>query len=93
MCIFASIEARLVRITGWPKSGWRAADDDDPSAREMPFRFAVTDDGGGHFLLVYHSLDGVYCADTWHESLADAFATAKEQFGIERDEWSRPRPD
>jgi len=80
-----------VRITGWPHSGWRAADDDDPSARELPFRFAITDDGDGHFLLAYQSLDGAYSADSWHESLIDALASAEEQFGIGRGEWSHPR--
>lgn len=89
MRTFACIEMRPLRITGWPHSGWGAAEDGDASAKVLPFRFAVTDDGGGNFLLVYHSLDGVYFADTWHETLADALATAEEVFGIGRGEWSQ----
>lgn len=91
MKTFAYIEERLVRITGWPHSGWRVAEDDDPTSKVLPFRFAITDDGNGNFLLTYHSLDGVFFADTWHESLEEAFTSAQECFGIVRTEWQKPR--
>jgi hypothetical protein len=39
----------------------------------MPFGFDITDDGDGHFLLVYYSMDRAYAADTWHETLSDAY--------------------
>ncbi len=87
----AFLASRPLRITGWPHSGWRAADEDDPSARVPPFRFAITDDDGGYFLLAYQSLDGIYSADRGHESLADALAMTEDRFGIRPGGWSRPR--
>ena len=87
MPTFASIPERPTRITGFPHSSWRAADADDPASKVLPFRFAITDDGNANFLLCYHSLDGVFCADTWHETLEEAFAVAQEAFGITRSEW------
>ena len=88
MTTFASIAERLIFIVGWPHSGWRAADPDDPDGKVLPFRLEITDDGGGHFLFIYESLDGVFCADTWHESLEEAFAAAQDNFGITRSEWT-----
>lgn len=57
--------------------------------KELPFRLTITDDGSGQFALDYKSLDGVYCADSSHEGLDAAFATAERQFGIGRSEWIR----
>jgi hypothetical protein len=88
MRIYASIECRRVRIVGRPHSVWRAGSEFDPEAQETFFRFVVTDDGGDNFLLVCESLDGSYCADTWHATFADAVATAEAQFGVRPDEWS-----
>lgn len=88
MTTYASIAGRPTRITGWPHSGWRMADADGPAGKVLPFRFEITDDGGGHFLLISESLDGVFCADTWHESLEEAFAAARDCFGIGRSEWA-----
>jgi hypothetical protein len=88
---FASIRDRPTWITGWPNSGWRGADASDPTARLMPFGFDITDDGAGHFLLVYYSTDRAYEADTWHETLSDACASAEERFGVRREEWTPNR--
>lgn len=85
---YAFIHARPFRVTGYQYSGWRAAGDGDASARELPFEFSVTDDGGGNFLLVYQSVDGSLYGDTWHETLEDAYVSAERQFRISRDEWS-----
>lgn len=90
MTIFASIPERLTRITGWPNSGWRATDAADPSSKVLPFHFEITDDGNGSFLLAYHSLDEVFRADTWHETLEEAFVAAEECFDIARAEWKSP---
>ena len=76
-----------MRVAGSPRRGWGPADADDLAARVLPFRFDITDDGGGHFLLIYESLDGEFCADTWHASLEEAFAAAHDSFGIARSEW------
>lgn len=91
MRTFASIRNRSTRITGWPNSGWRGADASDPSAKLLPFGFDITDDGAGHYLLVYYSMDRAYEADTWHETLSDAYASAEEQFGVRREEWGPAR--
>ena len=87
MTTYASIRARPLRVTGFQHSGWRAADDDDSSARELPFDFSVTDDGAGEFLLAYRSADGSLYGDTSHGTLDAAFASAGRQFGISREEW------
>ncbi len=87
---FASIRGRPTWIVGWPHSGWRAADPSEGGAKQLPFNFDITDDGAGHFLLVYYSTDGVYSADTWHPTQDEARASA-EVFGIQRSEWGPPR--
>jgi len=89
--IHASIHNRQTWIIGWPQGGWRGAAAFEPSARLLPFRFEVQDDGTGGYLLVYESMDGVYAADTWHETLIEAFAVAEDIFGVRLDEWERPR--
>jgi hypothetical protein len=47
----------------------------------------ITDDGGGHYLLVYHAQNAGMAGDTWHETLDEAFAAAEMNFGIARSEW------
>lgn len=93
MTTFASIPERPTRITGFPHGGWHAANATDPASNVLPFCFEITDDGSGNFLLCYHSLDRVFCADTWHETLEEAFAAAHEAFGIVRSEWLPPVPN
>ena len=88
MRIYASIRSRPVRVVGFAHSGWRVADDDDKSARELPFDFRITDDGAGEFLLDYRSTDGSLSADTSHRTLDAAFSSAERQFGILREEWT-----
>ena len=90
MQVFASIRGRQTWITGWPHSGWRGADPNEPGAKSLPFSFDITDDGSGNYVLVSLSVDGVYKADSWHETLTEAFAAAEEIFGIHRSEWSTP---
>ena len=90
MGIYANIPERLTRIVGHPHSGWRGANAEDSSDKALPFYFVITDDGNENFLLVYHSLDKVFCADSWHETLDDAFAAANKGFGIAMSEWKLP---
>ena len=87
MTTYSIIHARPLRVTGHQHSGWSAAEDSDPSGRQLPFEFSITDDGAGQFLLVYRSVDGSLYGDTWHETQNDAFKSAERQFGISRDEW------
>jgi len=56
----------------------------------MAFGFYITDDGADGYQLAFYSMDGVYTADTWHETLSDAYAAAEEAFGIRREEWGPP---
>ncbi len=90
MKTYAAIKSRLFWIKGYPHSGWRGATKDIPGAIQLDFDFAITDDGGGNFLLAYSSLDGVYTADSWHETLDSAYECAQKSFGIERTEWGQP---
>lgn len=93
MRVFASIRNRPTWIQGWPHSGWRGADASDPSAKQLPFGFDITDYGDGQYLFVFYSMDRAYQADSWHKSLSDAYASAEECFGIRRDEWGPARTD
>ena len=87
MQVFASIRDRPTWIAGWPHSGWRGAEPSDRGAKQLRFGFDITDDGVGNFLLVSFSADGVYRADSSHRTLADAYESAEEQFGVRRSEW------
>lgn len=89
MSPITSIPKCIVRISGEPNSGWSGADLDDLNAVEMEFNFAITSDGNKNFLLVYHSADGRYAADSWHETVEEALDCAKASFGIEPSEWSQ----
>ncbi len=91
MKVFASIRNRPTWITGWPHSGWRGALPSERGAKELPFGFDITDDGGGNFLLVSFSDDGVYAADGWHPTLEEAYEAAKEQYQVNRSEWGPPK--
>lgn len=86
----ATIVRRRVRIAGHPHSGWSAAEANDPEAIELDFRFDITDDGNGNYLLVYSSHDSKFAADSWHETLAEAAECANETFGVLPAEWSLP---
>ncbi|MGV3661559.1 MAG: hypothetical protein ACO1TE_15335 [Prosthecobacter sp.] len=87
MTTFASIPEVFVRITGTPQTGWQVADTSAADSTVLPFSFAITDDGGVHFLLCCSSHDHAFFADTWHETLAAAFTAAQETFGIDRSKW------
>jgi hypothetical protein len=85
----AFIRSRPVRVTGGPHSGGRvASNDEQASARLVPFDFDITDDGSGEFLLAYHSPDRTYEGDSSCSTLEDALRTAERQFGVSRSEWS-----
>ena len=88
---YTSIPRRTLLIAMHPGGEWSCADDGTPGSFETDFRFDITDDGGGHCLLVYSSLDGRFAADSWHETPDAAKAAAAEAFGIEADEWSNER--
>lgn len=87
MPVFASIRNRPIWIIGRPHTGWGTAEPAEPGAKQLLFGFDITDDGGANYLLLCFSADGLYGADTWHETLADAYAAAEEKFGIQRFEW------
>jgi hypothetical protein len=85
---FAIISSRRTRIVGHPHSGWRPALPGEAGAIELDFKFEITDDGAGNFLFAYSSFDGSYVADSWHETLDEAYTCALESYGIERADWS-----
>ena len=82
----ATIHHRPTWIRGWPNSGWRFAEPTDAEAKQLPFNFEIKDDGAGHYLLVYSSADRVYSADSWHETLDEAYGLA-EALGTRRVDW------
>lgn len=88
MQIHAVIPYRKVLIATHPNGGWSVADDGTPNSFEAEFRVEITDDGNANYLLVYSSLDRKYTADTWHETMAEAYAAAAADFGIEAGEWA-----
>jgi hypothetical protein len=90
---YASIRNRPTWIQGWPHSGWSGAASSDHGAKLLLFGFDITDDGAGNYLLVCYSADGVYGADTWHPTLEEAYVSASEEFGVQRDEWGLLIPD
>lgn len=94
--IIATLSDRPVRVTGTPYSGWHAValNDTSPGTQVLTFNFCIQDDGGWGFILAFGSKDqgATYFNDTWHESLEEAFVSAREQFGIERSEWQEPEP-
>ena len=53
-----------------------------------PFKSLViaTYPGDPGFFLLHLAADG-QCADTWHETLDDAFHQAEYEFEVRRDEW------
>ena len=83
-----SVKSRLIRISGYAHSGWKVAD--PPEGRELPFDFAITDDGSGGFLLDYRSVDGTYVNDSSYATLEEAIAGAESCFGIAPSEWNPP---
>ncbi|MBN9409187.1 MAG: hypothetical protein J0H69_08565 [Burkholderiales bacterium] len=89
MQVQAVIPCRKVLIATHPNGGWSVADEGTPNSLETDFRIEITDDGNANYLLIYSSLDRKYVTDTWHETIASAFAAAAEDFGIEADEWIR----
>lgn len=87
MNTFATISEVSLRITGSPQSGWEVAGASDPTSTMVIFSFAITDDGGGNFLLCCWSPDPSYFADSWHDTLDSAFNGARDTYGIDRSEW------
>jgi hypothetical protein len=84
---YATVLSHALTVEGHPHSGWTCAAPLTADSQQLEFTFSVQDDGGGNFLLVYSSLDGRFAADTWHETLADAFACAESEFGVKSTEW------
>ena len=88
--VHAVVALHAMPIAGSRKSGWWV--EDRPDAEVLPFHFSIQDDGAGHCLLVYASLDGRFAADSWHATLEDAYETA-EELGIARSAWTvQPKP-
>lgn len=52
--------------------------------REAPvdaFGFDIFGEGAGDFVLTFFSMDGVSSADTWHETLGEAYAKGESFCG------------
>jgi hypothetical protein len=89
MATFASIRNRPTWIRGWPHSGWGITSQTAPGAKSLLFNFDISDDRGTGFVLVQYSVDGVFGADSWHQSLDEAFELATE-LGVDPSEWGPP---
>ena len=92
----ASIRNRPAWLTGQPRKGrtyspWGIGEASSPAAMPMAFGFDIAGDGADGYHLAFYSMDRAYAADTWHETLSDAYAAAEEAFGIRREEWGPPK--
>lgn len=84
---YATVPVHTLAVLGHPNSGWKVTERGAGDAQELEFTFAIQDDGAGNFLLVYSSLDGQFAADTWHETLEEAYLFAESELGVKRCEW------
>lgn len=77
----------VVPIRGYGNS-WKVAEPSDPPARVEDRAVALEiqgNDAEGYHLVM--SPEGCFTADTWHDSVEDAKATAEEVFGVPPDGW------
>lgn len=78
----------VVPIRGWGNA-WKVAGPEDPPAKvqDRAVALEIQGDGvsGSHLVM---SPDGCFTADTWHESVEDAKATAERVFGVTAQGWS-----
>ncbi len=92
MTIYAEIEKRLITIGGEQHRGWLPENTSTPPltpVKTLTCHFRITDDGGDEgALLIYESEGATYSGDTWHGSLEDATAAAKDWFNIDKEEWN-----
>src|SRR5687768_18474370 len=80
MQTFAHIRQRTLRVCGTMETGWWATSSNEPDGRDVEFTVSIVD-SAGHFLLVYQSLDESLFADTWHETLDEAYIAAADDLG------------
>lgn len=84
-----SVKAVVVVPIRGSGNAWKVAEPSDPPARVEDR--VVTLEIQGNAADGYHlvmSPAGCFTADTWHESVEDAKATATEVFGVPPHEWS-----
>jgi hypothetical protein len=69
-------------------NAWKVAGPSDPAARvqERMVTLEILGDAESGYHLIM-SPTGCFTADTWHESVEDAKATAAEVFGVPPNEW------
>jgi len=70
-------------------TAWKVAEPSDPPARvqQRVVTLEIQGDGENGYHLVM-SPAGCFTADTWHESVEDAKATAAEVFDVPPDGWT-----
>ncbi len=56
------------------------------TADHTPIHLKIQFDGHGYWL-VAEAVDGGYCLDCWHPTLAKAEQTAQDQFGTTATDW------
>ena len=70
-------------------NAWKVAGPSDPlglvQERQVTLEIQGNARDGYHLVM---SPAGCFTADTWHESIADAKATAADVFGVPRDGWA-----
>ena len=97
MKVFAVIPKRRARVSGFKHSGWRVVEDSTPlssSVRDVDFILRIIDDGADGFLFEFNSVDGEFCADSSHDTLAKAFCLAADMFAVSPTDWSlKPSPN
>ncbi len=68
-------------------NAWKVGEPSDPRASERPVTLEIQGNAQNGYHLVM-SPEGCFTADTWHESIADAKATAEEIFNVPTDGWA-----
>jgi hypothetical protein len=70
-------------------NAWKVGEPSDPPVRvkKRPVTLEIQGDAQNGYHLVM-SPEGCFTADTWHESIAEAKATAEEHYNVPPDGWT-----
>ena len=88
-----TLVARTTSRVWGSHDAWSLAPDggSDAAGRDCAVDLEIRgDDASGYHLVM--SPAGFFTADTWHETLDDAYAAAAEFFGIAPERWAEKRP-
>ena len=87
--VTGEMKARATALIAGSSDSWTVATPSDPPASvyERVVLLEIQGDASNGYHLVM-SPSGCFTADSWHETVGDALATAHRLFGVRPDEWS-----